>query len=106
MIRDAADRYFGARPMRALACAALACALAAAGIADANTSRKADRVSAMKTDPKAARNAVRRPAATAPVVGRMSGPVVSVDGTGADQAGFVHYFVITGPDGQAINHVG
>jgi hypothetical protein len=39
------------------------------------------------------------------VASRAGVPVVTVQGAGPGQAGYVHYFVITGPDGQAINHV-
>src|SRR5688500_346079 len=33
-------------------------------------------------------------------------PVVTVPGTGPGQAGYIHYFVITGPDGEPESHVG
>lgn len=84
------------------ALAALACALALSPLAQANTSRPADRASVSKTNAKVTRTPVR-PAPAAPVRGEL--PVVTVQGTGPGQAGYVHYFVITGPDGQAINHV-
>lgn len=96
--RCSTDEGIRVRSAQALAWAALACSLAVSGVADANTLRK--------SDPKEPRNAVR-PHANAPRSAiRIDGPVVTVDSTAAEQAGYIHYFVITGPDGQAINHVG
>src|SRR3954470_3622392 len=103
MNRPRTDSRSGSRYMQALTGAALVCALVTAGIADANTSRKADRAAAAKADSRSKRSAVRPPPTAARIA---AGPVVVVDGTAADQAGYVHYFVITGPDGQPINHVG
>ena len=47
----------------------------------------------------------RRPAASPPLA-RVASPVVTTEGTAPGQDGYVHYFVITGPDGEPESHVG
>lgn len=47
-----------------------------------------------------------RPQAAPRTVSRADAPVVTVAGTAAGQAGYVHYFVITGPDGEPESQVG
>jgi hypothetical protein len=82
--------------------AGVACALALSPLAQANTAKPADRAAVSKT--RLVRPATRpQPAPALP--SRLNIPVMTVQSTGPGQAGYVHYFVITGPDGQAINHV-
>lgn len=50
--------------------------------------------------------AARSPAPAQQAVSRMSAPVTTVSRTGPRQAGYVHYFVITGPDGEPEQQVG
>src|SRR4051812_31797011 len=87
--------------------AAIVTALVAATTpaADANTPRVSARAPA-KSTAKPAPRAPRPDAAAASRPLRADVPVVVAQGSGADQAGYIHYFVITGPDGQPINHVG
>ena len=89
---------------------AMAAGIAIAGFAapasnvHANTPVGAEpiRVAAKSTAKRSA--APRAAAPTAP--SRASAPVVTVSGTGPEQEGYIHYFVITGPDGEAESHVG
>src|SRR5687767_8879002 len=55
---------------------------------------------AVSKRPVSAPRAVTTPAARTPQ------PVVTVSGTGPGQAGYIHYFVITGPDGEPESQVG
>ena len=90
-------RTTGMSATAALASVLCVAALLAVTAAQANTARKAV---AAKSN---ARGSIRpAPAAAAP---RGDVPVVAVQSTAPGQAGYVHYFVVTGPDGVAINHV-
>src|SRR4051812_38073777 len=51
------------------------------------------------------RIATRPQPAAVPTPSRLDVPVAAVQGSARGQAGYVHYFVITGPDGDAIHHV-
>lgn len=83
--------------------AAATAALALAGNADAHSLPISDNFvvasqSSTKRPAAASRNAVPPPAqAFAPVV---------VSGTAPNQAGYIHYFVITGPDGEPESQIG
>jgi hypothetical protein len=61
-------------------------------------------VVAAKTTAK--RTAVAKPQAAPRAVSRAEAPVTTVAGAAPGQAGYVHYFVITGPDGEPESQVG
>lgn len=94
----------------ALTCTVTAAALAAVlcpmGNALAKTTSMSDAfVLVSKGAPKRA-SAPRAAPPPSAFAARASAPVVTVSGTGPGQAGYVHYFVITGPDGEPESEVG
>ena len=100
-------RFTRAASLRRIAGALATAAVLSTPIATlANTAPQSHVQIASKTTAKSARNAAR-PAPAAPrTVSRADAPVIAVLGTGPDQAGYIHYFVITGPDGEPESHVG
>jgi hypothetical protein len=82
---------------------AAAAILALAGLALAGGAHAYKSVNSGVATPASPKRAAAAPRA-AP--SRMSAPVVSVNGTAPGQAGYVHYFVITGPDGEAETQIG
>ena len=86
-------------------------ALAAAGFAFASAALAyplafTASVSAAAESPAKRSPAARNAAPAQQAVSRMSAPVTTVSRTGPRQAGYVHYFVITGPDGEPETQVG
>jgi hypothetical protein len=53
-----------------------------------------------------AKRTAPRPQAAPRTVSRADAPVITVAGTAPGQSGYVHYFVITGPDGEPESQVG
>ena len=92
------------RASTAVAALAALAAVCAVPIAQANTARSSDAAGAAKSL-KVSRAVVRPPTLAPRSAARAEGPVVAVRGTAPDQAGYVHFFTITGPDGEAIHHV-
>ena len=85
---------------------AIAASLTTVLPAAAKTVPQADPFAAVKPAAKASRPTGRSPQASARQASRDTAPVVTVSSTGAGQAGYIHYFVITGPDGERESHVG
>lgn len=54
----------------------------------------------------ASKRPVSAPRPAAALSARTPQPIVTVTGTGPGQAGYIHYFVITGPDGEPESQVG
>jgi hypothetical protein len=77
-----------------------------AGSAFANAAPQSDVLVVASTTVKNARSGSRAQPSTARTVSRATAPVVTVSGTAPSQAGYVHYFVITGPDGEPESQVG
>src|SRR2546421_12830544 len=48
----------------------------------------------------------RTAATRASLTSRANSPIVTVSSTAPDQAGYIHYFVITGPDGEPESQIG
>lgn len=98
-----ANRLF-LRAVASAACAVVALLLTATGTAPAHATTAMDSIIlASKTSP-------RRATTTARVVDRLpartNAAVVTASTAGPGQAGYVHYFVITGPDGEPESQVG
>src|SRR5829696_9252468 len=99
-VHRAQSRHYGFRAAFGVALAAM---LLTVPPAAANTPRAAISKGTLKS----ARPTARPPAPPAALsdLTRADVPVI-VQGTAPNQAGYVHFFVITGPDGEAIHHVG
>ena len=88
----------GSRAFRcAVACGAALMAVASFALPCAASAAPQTLIVASQAAPKRSLSAPRPAAAT---------PVVTVPGTSTGQAGYVHYFVITGPDGEPESQVG
>lgn len=59
-----------------------------------------------KPKPEPPRDAATAARASTPPVTRAQAPIVAVTSTGAGQAGYVHYFLVSGPDGEGEIQVG
>jgi hypothetical protein len=79
--------------------------LANANVGAAHSAPSDPLVLASQTNPKRPA-ASARPAASQASISRSSTPIVTVSTTGEGQAGYIHYFVITGPDGEPETQVG
>ena len=85
-------------------CAVLATAIALGAVGLAHASAVDHLASAAQSLAKRPATNSRTPSAAS--VARAASPVVTTEGTAPGQAGYVHYFVITGPDGDPESHVG
>jgi hypothetical protein len=86
--------------------AVLGAYLALAGVNVVHSAPLGDLVLASQAPTKRAAAPTRSVAARASLISRATAPVVTVSTTAPGQAGYIHYFVITGPDGEPETQIG